>query len=148
MNNPYEAPRVLVADVPRVIARRPRFVTVALVLLWILLVMTALGCIKRFMELLTLASPFEWGFAAYLCAIVVVPAWLLVKIGQGRNWARIAATLFYGLNLLFRLYLLVNDRDFSAPAVSYVLVPAMIQALAFLLLYLPRSQTWFHSSGN
>jgi hypothetical protein len=147
MHDPYQAPRVPVADAPRVIARRPRFVTVALVILWILLVMTALGCFKRFMELLALDPPFEWGFAAYLCAIVVVPAWLLVKIKQGRNWARIAATIFYGLNILFRIYLLLNDGDFAAPVVGYALVPAAIQSLAFVLLYLPRSRAWFHAEG-
>lgn len=147
MNNPYQAPRVPLADVPRVIARRPRFVTVALAILWILVVIMAMGSVRRLKELGSPNEPLEWLFAAYLFGIVVVPAWLLVKIRQGRNWARIGATIFYGLNILFRIYLLLNDRNFSAPAINYVLVPAIIQSLAFTLLYLPRSHAWFHSSA-
>jgi cellulose synthase/poly-beta-1,6-N-acetylglucosamine synthase-like glycosyltransferase len=94
----------------------------------------------------TLESPSDAGsvgYIAYLAGMVLVPAFLLITIGQARNWGRIALLILYGLNFLFRIFLFVNDGQFKVSLAAWILVPAIVQSIAFLLLFLPRSATWF-----
>lgn len=142
-SNPYEVTQVPLADAEPSISRRPVFVTIALALLWILLALTALGSIGQLRILTNPSDPGSVGYVAYLAGMVLVPAFLLAKIGQARNWARIALLVLYVLNFLFRIFLFVNDGQFPAALAVGFVVPAFFESIAFVLLFLPRAGRWF-----
>jgi hypothetical protein len=142
-SNSYEVTRAPLADVDPPIAKRPTLVTVALALLWTLLALTALGSITQLSRLENPSDPGSVGYIAYLAGMVLVPAFLLVKSARARNWARIALLILYILNFLFRVFLFVNDGQFTVSLAAWIIVPAMLDAIAFLLLFLPRSGDWF-----
>ena len=141
--NPYEAPRTSVADVEQAIFKRPVPVTVALAILWTLLAMVIFavaGALSRLGSFDTRVS----GLTVYLVALIAIPGFLLVKIAQGRTWARIAAMTFYALDNSFRLFLIWANPAAAQP-LSAVIGPAAAEIVAFVLMYLPRSNAWFRS---
>jgi hypothetical protein len=142
-SNPYDVTRVPLADTQPPIPRRPVFITIALTLLWILLAMTALGSIAHLRSLENPGDAGSFGYIAYLAGMVLVPAFLLAKIAQARNWARIALLILYVLNLLLRIFLFVNDGQFTVSVAAWFMVPAFVASIAFMLLFLPRSGRWF-----
>lgn len=142
MPNPYEAPRAPVADAEAVTVPRPASVTMALIVLWVVLILWLLGTIPHLREIRTSDDPWALSYPVYLVGMIALPAWLLVMIARGRNWARVAAIMVQGVDFLWRLYLLVAIQDASLQ-LPYLLVPAAVQSGAFLLLYLPRANHWF-----
>src|SRR5262245_36283209 len=96
--NPYEVTRAPVADAAPPMAKRPRPVTTALWIFWILLTMTALGSLAHLRNLESATDPGSIAYVAYLVALVVVPAFLLTQIPRARNWARIAMLIFYTMD--------------------------------------------------
>lgn len=147
-SNPYEVTRAPLADAKPSHAKRPAFVTIALALLWALLALTALGSIAQLRTLESPSDPGSVGYVAYLAGMVLVPAFLLVNIAQARNWARITLLILYVLNLLFRIFLFVNDGRFTVSLATWLVVPAVLESIAFLLLLLPRSGGWFRLRPN
>src|SRR5690242_14146023 len=93
--NLYEATRAPLVDVNGPTAKRPVFVTLALVLLWILLTIPAWGAMSELMSPRNLSNPFSVAYIAYLAGSALVPACLLVNVARARNWARIALLIFY-----------------------------------------------------
>lgn len=141
--NLYEATRAPLVDVNVPAAKRPVFVTIALVLLWILLTIPAWGTIAGLMTLGNLSDPFSVAYIAYLAALALVPALLLANIARAKNWARIALLIFYGADLLFRIFLSMNDARSTGSFVPWTLLPALFEAIAFTLLFVPPSNRWF-----
>ncbi len=66
-----------------------------------------------------------------------------MKIAHAGNWARIALLVLYALNFFFRIYLFVNDGQFILSLAAWIILPAVIEAFAFCLLFLPGSGRWF-----
>jgi hypothetical protein len=144
--NPYEVTRAPLVDPKPSIARRPVFVTTALVLLWLLLAFKALGSITQVRALANSSDPVSVGYFAYLAGLVFVPAFLLMKIAHAADWARIALLIVYVLNLLFRIFLFVNNGIFTLSLAAWLIVPASIELIALALLFLPRSSHWFRGA--
>jgi hypothetical protein len=92
-------------------AKRPIFVTVALVLLWSLVTAKALGTIDVVAAISNWSSPFITSYVVYLTAMVLVPAFLLVAIAKAFNGARIALLTIYALNFVSRAYLFCERRS-------------------------------------
>lgn len=146
--NPYEVvPRAPIAEARPTIARRPVLVTIALVLLWILLVCRALGSIGQLNNVTNWSNPYSAAYATYLCAMILVPAFLLVHTAHGGNWARIALLSLYASNLIFRIFLFVNDGQFTTPVAAWLVVPASVEATSLVLLFLPKASCWFRASS-
>jgi hypothetical protein len=140
--NPYEPPKTPVADVAaQVVPTRPLAVTIALVILWCLLVIWALGSLGQVTALSDKITPSTWSYLAYLLAMLILPAWLFVQIGLARGWARVASIVLFGFDILLRVYML-DFRSFMDLLIG-ILVPATVQAIAFVLLWLPNSNAWF-----
>ena len=141
--NPYDPPKSRVADAAQVALTRPLAVTFALVILWCLLMIWALGSLGPVTALPDEITPSTWSYIAYLVAMLILPAWLFVKIGQARGWARFASIVLFGFDILLRVHLL----DFSSfmDVLVGILVPATLQAIAFVLLWLPGSNAWFRA---
>jgi hypothetical protein len=141
--NPYEVPRAPLADVPLSLAKRPMVVTISLVLLWTLLAFTALGSIAHLSRITNVSDMGSIGYIAYLAGMVLVPGFLLVKVAQARNWARIAIVVLYAMNLLFRVFLGVIGGQYTLELTAWIIVPAVVQAIAFVMLFLPGANRWF-----
>ena len=142
--NPYQVTLTSV-DSQQCVIGRPMYVTIALVILWILLTCAVLGSVAQLSKPLNPGAQESVLYVAYLALMIFVPAFLLVKVARASNWARVALLILYGINFLFRIYLFVNDGQFTVPVAAWVIVPAAIQAIAFGLLFLPGSSKWFAS---
>lgn len=145
--NPYEVTRVAVADARPLTVKRPIFVTTALALLWILLVLMALGCIARIRALTSVSDAGSMAYIAYLVGMILVPAFLLVMIAQSHNWARFALLIFQVVDWMFRIFLFVNDGNLAAALSGWFLMPVIVTLIAFLLLFLPSSGRWFRHAA-
>ncbi len=143
--NPYEVQRAPIIEVRSSIARRPSLVTIALALLWILLVFRALGSIGQLSSITNWSNPYSAAYAIYLCAMIIVPAFLLVHTARGRNWARIALLSLYALNFIFRIFLFVNDGQFTVLVAAWLVVPASVDAMCLVFLFLPKTNCWFRT---
>jgi hypothetical protein len=141
--NPTEVISAPSADPASSLAKRPKLVTIALAVLWAVVALTALATFSHLRMLERPIDPLTWGYVAYAIGLVTVPSFLLIFVAQARNWARFAILILYVLNFKFRIYLLLNDGVFTVPAVGGVLVPAVLQSVALLFLFLPRSGHWF-----
>lgn len=128
--------------------KRPTSVTIGLSILWMVLVLWAMGAYKRLSGIQSLDDLRDlWSFiyAAYLVGITVVPACLLVMIAYGRNWARIAAMMLQGLDFLWRLYLFHVIEHDDPSQLPYLFVPAVVQLFAYCLMCMPGANDWFRS---
>lgn len=141
--NPYDPPKAKVADVEEALPKRPLTVTLALAILWIPLGIWMLGSLGQMTSFTGEVTPGMISYVAYLAALVIVPAWLLLKMGRACGWARIALIVLYGLDILFRIYLLSFDSTLDI--VVGILAPATFQAIGFVLLFLPVSNAWFRA---
>jgi hypothetical protein len=140
--NPYEAPKSPVADVAAA-PKRPLPVGIALVILWTVLAIWALGALAQVTATAGAITGATWGYIAYLVTLTVLPAWLLVRLGQARGRARVALMAVYGIDILFRIYLL--DFGSFLDVLVGIMAPAACQAVAFIMLHLPASNAWFRS---
>lgn len=148
MANPYEAPRAVVADTAPARLARPRSVLIGLIILWIVLLAWTLGAAGHLGKIRFANDPWLIGYATYLVGMIVVPAWLLVMNARGRNWARVAAMILTGLDVIYRIALTVVDPALPPTAVGYVLVPAAVQLVGYGLLCTPRSNAWFRAHAQ
>jgi hypothetical protein len=79
---------------------------------------------------------------------IVVAAWINSRIGLGRNWARILATILFALSAI---YLATQWRNFIAlfngeAALAYTAVSVIkvgINIATVVLLFTPRANRWF-----
>jgi hypothetical protein len=146
--NPIEAAHGHVTAEHAPPQKRPRIVTVSLVLLWSLVAARALGSIA---EIATIPRPFDsWSasYIAYLAVMTFVPTFLLVSISRASSWARVALLVLYALNTLFRVFLFVNDGVFTASRAAWLFVPVTVDFVALTLLFLPTSNRWFGVRPN
>jgi hypothetical protein len=148
MSNPYEPPGAPVADPQPVVLARPGVVTAALIILWFLLALWALMSLGHLSQVDNSTDPWSIAYAAYLVGMVIAPAAFLVKIAQGRNWARIAAMILFALNFLWRIYLLYVSEDTSVATLVGILVPDTLQLLGYVLLCFPSSTEWFRANSS
>ena len=140
--NPYEVTRAPVADASPSAARRPLPVTISLWIFWILLAMTSLGSYLRLINFEGATGPGSISYFVYLVALVLVPGFLLTQVRLARNWARIAMLIFYIMDFMFRTLLFVIGGHHAPSDVAWFIVPPIVQAIAFTLLFLPQSNAW------
>jgi hypothetical protein len=135
----FRPPRAPVADVG-VPGKRPVVVTIALMVLWILLVVRALGTIAQFRVMAPIENGYHVAYVAYLLALVLVPAGLYVAIGHRSAVARMLALVVHVFAFASHVYFMSFGADVSY---AWMLVPGTVQAIALLALYLPSSNRWF-----
>jgi hypothetical protein len=142
--NPYEPPRAQVADIESsaVIEPRPRKITIALVVLWVFLAINVLRVVGQIRAIQVGDSLGTWLHIAFLLALVIIPAFLFLQVARGGGWARFGTVLFYGGDLMFRIYLL----SIGAMTTSWLVeILTVIHLMALGTLYLPTSNAWFRS---
>lgn len=116
--NPYSPPTASVADPPPPVATpRPREATLAVRLQWLSFALgLGTGLVRQ-----SWGEVMEWVIGLLSIGIYgAVIAWLILKIGRGRNWARITYTVLLVLSYVSIL------TSWSTYAVAYRGHPEMI----------------------
>jgi len=72
-----------------------------------------------------------------------VLAFLLVKIFQGRNWARIISTIIVCVEAAAIILVYVAHLYVPAHEMAYDLVAVVAQVVAVTFLFLPPGKSWF-----
>ena len=80
--------------------------------------------------LIGLATPFVLMFA--------LSAWLLLKTGQGRIWARNVLAALFGFRILVGVAVSQN---------AFTLFDVIAQVAVIMLLYVPASRAWFDAKN-
>jgi small-conductance mechanosensitive channel len=88
---------------------------------------------------------------AAICCVIQVAVWLWVARASrtGRNWARVASTVFFGLYTVVALLVLIGYRHFAGGLIGTVLIAAtwLIGGGSVLLLWQRRSGPFFKGAG-
>jgi serine/threonine protein kinase len=88
--------------------------------------------------------------AAISCVIqITVWLWLARACGRGRNWARIASTVFFGVYTVVAILVLIRYRHFAAGLIGTVLIATtwLIGGASVLLLWQRRTGVFFKAAG-
>jgi hypothetical protein len=116
--NPYSPPTASVADPPPPVATpRPREATLAVRLLWLSFALgLGTGLVRQ-----SWAGVMEWVIGLISIGLYgALIAWLILKVGRGRNWARITYTVLLVLSYVSIL------TSWSTYAAAYRGHPEMI----------------------
>jgi hypothetical protein len=88
---------------------------------------------------------------AALSFVIQVTVWLWVARAcrSGKNWARVASTVFFGLYTVVALLVLIGYRHFAAGLIGTVLIGAiwLMGGGSVLLLWRRRSGPFFKGAG-
>ena len=74
---------------------------------------------------------------------VALLGWLIYKVWQGRNWARITLLIFWLLGLLFWVPTLSKFFEVSPTAGCVNVAQAILQGVALYLVFSSPGRTWF-----
>lgn len=145
----YAPPRAEVADLAPALslAEAPREVRWALRLLWVGLGLSVVAGGVGFM--LLLADPSAEGSLPYLVAFTLLTAfalaltvWLILKIRDGRGWARVAYLLLWLLGAALML-MPGGEMPNSFFEEAAAIVTSLLELVALVLLFMPPARRWF-----
>jgi hypothetical protein len=139
--NPYAPPGSVVAhDESGPIRTRPVAIRRALFLMWASLALEPVSIAIDWSDLLTQSSIY--GLAITAVVLFAVNAWLIVKIGAARNWARITYLVICVLGYGF-VMLGIKDEAARAPLVAGIdLIMLGMDVGALYLMFFPGGE-WF-----
>ena len=129
-------------------AVRLMYASAAYALIWAISAVLIVDKGKNPFASLTLGS--EVVVAAISCVIpVTVWLWVARACRAGRNWARVASTVFFGLYTVVALLVLMRYRHLTGGFIGTVLIAAtwLIGGGSILLLWQRRSGSFFKSAG-
>lgn len=144
--NPYTPPGAPVndprEDVPPV--PRPREVVIAVRLLWVSLIAGIPVSIRDFQD----GPPADDGgfLLMFTFALYAISVLMIVFIGRGRNWARIALLVFNILNLLSFLLAFAELRKYPTGEFAILLIVLGLDLAALYLLYTRAGSPWFRQA--
>lgn len=123
---------------PGALRRRPPTVDRAIMLLWAAVVIGAIGTLAVF----TLSGTSLVGVLAGIVGVLIV-AFLITKIGVGRNWARIVLLVLFAIGVL--QFLVSADVAFTFAPLLFLLglLQLVLQGGALYLLFTPPGNAWF-----
>jgi Protein kinase domain len=129
-------------------AVRLMYASAAYALIWAICAVLIVDSGKNPFASLTLGS--EVVVAAISCVIqITVWLWVARACRTGRNWTRMATTVFFGLYTIAALLALIRYRHFAAGLIGTVLIAAtwLIAGGSMLLLWQRRSGPFFKRAG-
>jgi serine/threonine protein kinase len=124
------------------------YASAAYALVWAICAVLIVDRGKNPFASLTLDS--EVVVAAISC-VIQVTVWLGLAraCGRGRNWARVASAVFFGLYTVVALLVLIRYRHFAAGLIGTVLIATtwLIGGASVLLLWQRRTGVFFKAAG-
>jgi len=147
LENPYHPPRADVFDIPVEDTRieRPQHVFYAVALLWLNLVIQAVG-LAFMWHWFRVATPEFLIVTILTTAIWILNACLVAMIERGRNWARITYLVLFLLNaplLVTSIWLVYRYSMISAGSAG---VQLLLQTAAQIMLFVPPAGAWFRGA--
>ncbi len=124
---------------------KPNQVSIGVTLLWVVTVVGAITIIFNFSKSLEVANSYGFGSKWLMFTLgfsLLLSAFLIWKIGNGRNWARIAYLAIFILGSLFTLYGYFTS-EISKLIIILGVVGMVMQAIALELLFRKSSSDWF-----
>ncbi|PJE81059.1 hypothetical protein COU58_04535 [Candidatus Pacearchaeota archaeon CG10_big_fil_rev_8_21_14_0_10_32_42] len=128
---------------------RPDKVSTAVTLLWIVIAVGVISSIFNFSSLLEIYNASGLGlggliFTLYFSLLFLV--FLIWKIGQGKNWARITYLVLFILGVPFTIYgYLTPTIEVSAFLIILRIAVMIVQIVALVFLFQKPSSDWFKS---
>ncbi len=127
------------------ISKKPKQVTTAVNLLWIIMGLGVISSIFTFSSSLEIANVSGLGlrwliFTLYFTYLLL--AFLIWKIGQGRNWARITYLILFVIGVPFTLYNYLTS-EVSLFLIISGLAGIIVQIVVLTLLFQKPSSEWF-----
>jgi len=142
--NPYAPPVSHVADPTETRGERPKEVSQAVRFLWIAF---AVGIVGMFLQPVKVSAPAQWiGMLVGGVIAFGLWAWVIVKISQGRNWARIVFIVLALLGLVFSVFALPMTMPvYRARPLNGVvaLINLVLEIASLYLLLTAAARTWF-----
>lgn len=142
-HNPYAPPTAAVADPPPISIPRPREVAVAVRLLWLSFGLGLSSAAWRQSWVNPLEMIVGLVSIGFYGAII---AWLIVKFGRGRNWARIVYTV---LLLFGYVSILVSWTTYAAPyhghpeLVGLDVIDTLADIAGLYFMFTKAANAWF-----
>jgi len=158
--NPYAPPSAEVADVRReeLSLERPQIVTIGIWLLWLQVLISIPGpVISTFRALEDGPAGPRYLKLAFVLLIIGFTAFLTLRAGQGRNWARLGHLVLLILRIasVVSSYLLIRKMfpervgslySLDDPQrVVLLLVNYLLSVVAVLMLFTPSANDWYRA---
>ncbi len=103
--------------------------------------------------LVIINSAIQWGYltsqatpvflVTVQAATLAIVAWLIYKIGRGRNWARVTFAIMFVLGLLPALPMMAATFNRSLVAGCLTVVSTICQFVALYLIFTAPGRSWF-----
>ncbi len=104
----------------------------------------ALGFVKALMDMQHLSAQAAPAFTNFvLVTVIAFSAFLIYKIAQGRNWARITDLVLTALGSLLYLPMLMTEFGRSPVLGAFSVVQLGLQIFALWLLFTSPGKVWF-----
>jgi preprotein translocase subunit Sss1 len=125
-------------DLSGSVRTRPPAIERAVMLLW---VAVAIGVVSSLLSLTMLGASFS-GLLATIIGLAIT-AFLIIKVGEGRNWARIVLLVLFAIGLVG--FVVAGGLSFGvAPFLTLIgLVQLGIEGYALYLIFTPPGSDWF-----
>jgi hypothetical protein len=137
---------------------RPYRVSVAVTLLWIVVVLTVIKDILTFQLSLKVANIYgleggmgmSWFFIIFFTYLFM--AFFIYKIGQGRNWARLTFLVLFIIGVVYTGYNSIGSAMFYLSGAmgiigvifgAVVIIEIILQLIALVFLFQKSSSDWF-----
>jgi len=120
---------------------------IAVTLLWIVIAIEVISSIFNFPNSLKLANASGlglWWLISTLSFSLLFIIFLVWKIEQGRNWARITYLVLFVLGVPFIIYVYLTS-EVSAFLIILGIVGMIMQIIALVFLFQKPSSDWFKS---
>jgi hypothetical protein len=112
-------------------------------LLWVSL---AVGPVKTSLQWPYLTARSSIALTGFILVFTLtIVGFLILKIGQGRNWARIVFLVFSALGFLPFLFVLRSEFARSPALGTLSVFQVGLQLFALLLIFASPGKEWFHA---
>jgi hypothetical protein len=142
----YAPPNAAVKDVAheRVLAQRPAQVKAAVIALWVTLAVPGIPMAAYEYQRAAALAPGAAIFSlAFMLVMFTISAVLTFYIGRGRNWARIAYLLLFGLSLFVMLGTFGEMLKSPGWLIAGTVINTLIDFAVLAVLFFGPGGRWF-----
>ena len=108
-----------------------------------------IGAVKSSIDFFRISS--ETSVAFTLITLILTFAFiffLIIKIADGRNWARIVLLIFFLLGIPLAIPIVLDEVKKNLFLGSLSLIQIVLQIIALVLMFMKNSNLWFRTRKN